>query len=72
MLMGKNKPLVNFKDSREILLGRKMRSGIDQRLKVIGSDWSGKRSLAFTKVGTKFRLSSRLRTIISTEQVSML
>lgn len=34
--MGKNKPLVNFKDSREILLGRKMRSGTDQRLKLIG------------------------------------
>lgn len=34
--MGKNKPLVNFKDSREILLGRKMRSGTDQRLKEIG------------------------------------
>lgn len=35
--MGKNKPLVNFKDSREILLGRKM-TRRDQRLKVIGSD----------------------------------
>lgn len=36
VLMGKNKPLVNFKDSRGILLGRKMRSERNQRLKVIG------------------------------------
>lgn len=34
--MGKNKPLVNVKDSRGILLGRKMRSERNQRLKVIG------------------------------------
>lgn len=32
--MGKNKPLVKFKDSRGILLGKKMRSGRNQRLKV--------------------------------------
>lgn len=33
--MEKNKPLVKFKDSRGILLGRKMRGERNQRLKMI-------------------------------------